>query len=455
MGGPEPAHGARAGARLSVAVSLRQEATELLQALIRLDTVNPPGNETRAAELLRSYLEENGVVCELYAKEPDRANLVARIPGSAGGPRLALLSHTDTVLADPAEWQVDPWSGELRDGEVWGRGALDMKGQVAASAVALASLAREGFKPTGDLIFVAAADEEVGVEVGLQWLVQAHPEAVRAEYSLNEGGGAVRPFEGRRVFGVCCAEKGVFRFTVTAEGVAGHASMPRMGDNAVLKLAPLIERMREQPSFDLTEEPRALFEALGEPAGGDPEAALERLRARDPGLAFIIEPMLGVTITPTRLAASEKINVIPSRAQVQVDCRVPPGFGEAETLARVEEVLGADGYRLSFDERVVGNRSAMEGALMDAVREWVGEREPEATVVPVVLPGFTDSRWFRDSFPDCIAYGFCPQRHMTLYESAPLIHGADERIDVRDVGFAADFFDWLAKRMLGEEGGDG
>jgi acetylornithine deacetylase/succinyl-diaminopimelate desuccinylase-like protein len=170
------------------AVSLRDEVTRLLQELIRVDTVNPPGNETAAAELLREYLEPHGVQCELYARVPERANLVARIPGG-GGPRLALLSHTDTVLADAAEWEVDPWSGVLRDGEIWGRGALDMKGEVAASAVALASLAREGFEPSGDLIFVAAADEEVNVDFGLSWLCREHPEAVRAEYALNEGGG--------------------------------------------------------------------------------------------------------------------------------------------------------------------------------------------------------------------------------------------------------------------------
>ena len=149
------------------------EVVDLLQRLIQLDTVNPPGNETRAADLLRDYLEDSGVHCELYGKVPERANLVARIPGRNGGPRLLLMSHTDTVLADPAEWSVDPWSGELRDGHVWGRGALDMKGQVAAGAVAIASLAREGFQPAGDLIFVAAADEEVGegVQYGLPWLV--------------------------------------------------------------------------------------------------------------------------------------------------------------------------------------------------------------------------------------------------------------------------------------------
>src|SRR5438309_5829948 len=157
---------------------LREEVTSLLQELIRLNTVNPPGNETVAAELLREYLEPFGVRCELYARSPDRANLVARIPGSGDGPRLLFLSHTDTVLADPAEWTVDPWSGELRDGQVWGRGALDMKGQVAASAVAIASLAREGFTPAGDIIFAATADEEMGEapDYGLSWLVQAHPE---------------------------------------------------------------------------------------------------------------------------------------------------------------------------------------------------------------------------------------------------------------------------------------
>src|SRR6059036_2218881 len=143
-------------------MTFREEATDLLQRLIRLDTFNPPGNETLAAELLRDYLAESGVAAELYAKVPERANLVARIPGHGSGPSLLLLCHTDTVLADAAEWQVDPWSGELRDGEIWGRGALDMKGQVAANAVALASLAREGFEPSGDLIFAATADEEMG-----------------------------------------------------------------------------------------------------------------------------------------------------------------------------------------------------------------------------------------------------------------------------------------------------
>src|SRR5213078_3414967 len=189
-------------------LTLREEATDLLQRLIRLDTVNPPGNETIAAGLLRDYLAESGVDAELYAKVPERANLVARIPGRAEGPRLLLLSHTDTVVADPVEWQLDPWSGELRNGHVWGRGALDMKGQVAASAVAIASLAREGFEPAGDLVFAATADEEVGdTDLGLSWLCAAHPEAVRCEYAINEGAGDRVVIGGRTLYLCATAEK--------------------------------------------------------------------------------------------------------------------------------------------------------------------------------------------------------------------------------------------------------
>src|SRR2546426_3472172 len=195
-------------------VSIRGEVTELLQGLIRVDTTNPPGNETAVAELLRAYLEESGAVCELYARVPERANLVARIPGRGNGPKLLLLSHTDVVLADATEWTADPFGGELRDGEGWGRGALDMKSQVAASAVAIASLAREGFEPAGDLIFCSVADEEVGIGYGLMWLCEAHPDAVRCDYAVNEGSGD-RLELGGNVFYVCAtAEKMTAPFSI-------------------------------------------------------------------------------------------------------------------------------------------------------------------------------------------------------------------------------------------------
>ncbi len=268
-------------------------------------------------------------------------------------------------------------------------------------------------------------------------------------------------YGGVRRYGVCCAEKGRFRFTVTASGVAGHASMPDMGENALLKLVPVLERLgARQPAYELTAEPSAFLRALGENPG-DPTGAVARLRAADARLATMFEPMLGITFAPTMISASEKLNVIPSKAVLKVDCRVPPGLGEDETRRAIAEVLGPhpplhpspdhpeDGLRIEFTERIAGNRSPMQSSLMDAISEWVQAHDPGAHTVPTILPGFTDSRHFRAAFPECIAYGFFPQRYQSLGETAPLIHGADERIDVRDLAYATEFFRDLALRILG------
>jgi acetylornithine deacetylase/succinyl-diaminopimelate desuccinylase-like protein len=234
------------------------------------------------------------------------------------------------------------------------------------------------------------------------------------------------------------------------DGVAGHASMPGMGENALLKMGPVLDRLAaRQPSYELTDEPRGFLRGLGEDPE-DPAGSIARLRAADPRLATMFEPMLGVTFTPTRIRASEKINVIPSRAELKVDCRVPPGLGEEQVRRGVAEVLGEEeGFRIEFTEQVVGNRSPMDSELMRTIINWIGQRDPGAAVVPVILPGFTDSRHFRAAFPECVAYGFFPQRHQSLIETAPLVHSADERIDVRDLQFATEFFTDLATSALG------
>ncbi|HUZ28521.1 MAG TPA: M20/M25/M40 family metallo-hydrolase [Solirubrobacteraceae bacterium] len=432
---------------------LEQETTEVLQRLVRFNTVNPPGNEQPAMEFLAGYLADAGFETELLTPVEGRPNLVADLHGTGDGPTLCFLGHVDTVLADASEWTHDPWSGDVADGFLWGRGALDMKSQVAAEAVAGAALARSGWRPAhGHLKLVFVVDEETGGELGAQWLTANHPDRVRCDMLLNEGGGLGFDFEGRRHYGVCCGEKGVFRFTLTARGVAGHASLPRTGDNALVKLGPVLERLaRAEPSFELTEPVEILLDRLGADPQ-DPAGALARIAGSEPALVIVAEPMMGVTLSPTMVHASDKVNVIPSRAELKVDCRVPPGLGEDAARRRIQQVLGAvgDELELEFTETVVGNQSPAATPLMDAIERWVVLAHPGTDTVPVLLPGFSDSRWFRDAFPDCAAYGFFPQRYMTLFDAAPLVHSADERIDVRDLGFASGFYADVARDLLGQ-----
>src|ERR1700691_4313009 len=357
-----------------------------------------------------------------------------------------------------------------------------MKSQVAAEVVAAAGLARERWRPARRPgLIVADADEETGGELGAKWLTETHPEKVRCDMLLNEGGGPHFELNGRRYYGVCCAEKGVFRFTVSTDGAAGHASMPKLGENALLKLGPVLERFAtRQPALAPTAEPLAFLRGVGEDES-DPAAALARLEQIDARLLQLLEPMFGVSFAPTKVSASEKINVIPSKAELRVDCRVPPGLGEAETKQAIEQVLGGiegltlefddangdaasyvpangpagyaprarGGLRIDFTERVIGNRSPIASPLMDALGEWVSAHDAGAKTVPTILPGFTDSRHFRAPFPECVAYGFFPQRHQSLLETQALIHAPDERIDVRDLEWAAEFYRDLALGLLG------
>jgi acetylornithine deacetylase/succinyl-diaminopimelate desuccinylase-like protein len=428
--------------------SLRDEVTELLQELIRLNTVNPPGNETIAAELLRDYLEPFGVECELYARVPDRASLVARIRGSGDGPRLLFLSHTDTVLADPAEWTVDPWSGELRDDHVWGRGALDMKGQVAASAVAIASLAREGFRPRGDLIFAATADEEVGDEpdFGLSWLCREHPDAVRAEYAINEGAGDRVVVGGQVIYLCATAEKMSSPFVLRVHGRSGHASLPSIADNALVKAAGLIERLAAfQPRPQLIPEVAGFLEAVSVSVPAAAEA-VEAARRFDPAAAVMIEPLFSPTVSPTMITASHKRNVIPALTEVTVDCRLLPGQTQAEVEPMLRAVLGDGDYEIVWREGQGGTRSPMDTPLWAAAESFVAEVEPDARVAPICVAGFTDSHWLRETF-GTVAYGFFPVKAMDPDLTARLVHSADERAAVDDLELGVRFLRHAAQAI--------
>jgi acetylornithine deacetylase/succinyl-diaminopimelate desuccinylase-like protein len=429
------------------ATSLRTEVTELLQALLRVDTVNPPGHETRAAEVLRDYLAGQGIACRLVGRTPERMNVVARLPGG-DGPSLAFMCHTDTVLADADEWTRGPWSGDLVDGEVWGRGALDMKGQVAAEAVAFASLAREGWRPAGDLVFVAAADEEVGAGFGLEWLVETHPDLVRVDYAINEGGGD-RIVLGEGVYYGCgVAEKTCAPFRLRVRGRSGHASVPRIADNALLKAAPLVAALGAlRPAPTLIPEVRRLFElALDDvPAAED---ALERARAAlGPAAVELVEPLLAPTFSPTMIEAARAFNVVPGACDVTVDCRLLPGQCAAEIEPMLRSALGEEAWELEWIEEVGGTRSELDGPLWAALEDWVAGLEPGARLLPCCNPGFTDNHYLRHAF-GTTAYGFFPLRAMDGELAARLEHSADERAAVDDLELGVDALRHVALTLL-------
>jgi acetylornithine deacetylase/succinyl-diaminopimelate desuccinylase-like protein len=432
-------------------VTLREEVTGLLQELLRQNTVNPPGNEIRAAEVLQAYFAGSGIECELYAREPHRPNVVARTRGR-DGPSLMLLSHTDTVLADPAEWDRDPWSGDLVEGEVWGRGALDMKGQVAASAVAFASLVREGFSPAGELLFTSVADEEVGgvgddEGYGLRWLAQTHPDAVRCDYAVNEGGGDRLVLDGAPVYLCATAEKMSAPFTLRVHGRSGHASMPGIADNALVKAAGYISALGAyEPPRELIPEARALLEAV---VGEAPplEEVLPRARALDPMLAELVEPLLSFTLSPTMIDASHQRNVVPALCEVVVDCRLLPEQTPDDVEPILRGLLGEDSYELEWREAVGGTRSRLDSPLWDALAEFTAWMEPGARIAPVACPGFTDSHYLREAF-GTVAYGFFPLREMDTELATKLVHSANERAAVVDLELGVEMMRSVARSLL-------
>jgi acetylornithine deacetylase/succinyl-diaminopimelate desuccinylase-like protein len=429
-------------------VSLCEEATRLLQALLRQNTVNPPGNEIRAANVLRDYFAREGTEVELYARDPDRPNVVARLKGG-DGPTLLFLSHTDTVLADPAEWERDPWSGDLVDGEVWGRGALDMKSQVAASAVAFASLKREGFEPAGDLVFLTVADEEVGQGVGwgLRWLVTEHPEAARCDYAINEGGGDRLLLGGNPVYLCSTAEKMSAPFRLRVRGRSGHASMPGIADNALVKAARYVEALGAyEPPRHLIPEARGFLEAvLGE--APPLEEALARAGELSPLLPPLVEPLLSLTLSPTMIDASHQRNVIPAVCEVTVDCRLLPEQTPADAEPLIRAALGNGSYELEWIEAMGGTRSALETPLWDAVAGFVAGIEPGARIAPIACAGFTDSHYLREAY-GTTAYGFFPIKAMDTELAARLVHSANERVAVDDLELGTEMLRAVATSLL-------
>ena len=432
----------------------RREAIDLAGELIRIDSTN--GNETAVAEVLAAYLTANGIDTELVARDPARANLLARIPGTSGGPSLAFVGHSDVVPADARDWTHPPFAGVIDDeGVLWGRGAVDMKNEVAARAAAMASLARSGWRGAGDLLLVVVADEEDGAaEVGMNWLVHERPD-IATDFALNEGGGITFTLsDGRRMAEISVGEKGTCPIRVEAIGEAGHASTPTLGDNAVPLLGQLLARLG-QGVAEPVDHPavRTMLETLLGSGAVDHlglAEAIRRASALHPTLVASLPAVAGTTMAPTMLHGSTARNVLPARAAVELDCRILPGTTEAEVLAAVRRRLGDDiTYELTLAEPAVhGNASLAEGALWDVVSAFVANRL-DAQMFPSLCSGFTDSIYLRREF-STVAYGFSPFSTTPTEVIEAGYHNRNERIHIDDIALSSDFHVYAARALLGE-----
>ena len=443
----DPAHPADLGA-----ARRRSEAIDLAARIIRVDSTN--GNETAVAEVLAEFLAEAGVEAELVARDPGRANLVARIPGTGDGPSLAFVGHSDVVPADPRDWTRPPFGAEIDDdGYLWGRGAVDMKNEVAARTAAVASLARAGWRGRGDLLLVVAADEEDGsAEVGMNWLVHERPD-IATTYALNEGGGIAFPLaDGRHLTEISVGEKGTCPIRVDAIGEAGHASTPTLGNNAVPLLGQLLARLgRGEAEPQDHPQVRVMLDTLLGAGAVERLGLAEAIRRGGllhPDLATSLPAVAGTTMAPTLLHGSPARNVMPARAGVELDCRILPGTTEQDVLDAVRRRLGDDlRYELTAPEPANhGNASPAGSPLWDVVRRFADEHL-DTTLFPTLCSGFTDSVYLRREF-GTVAYGFSPFATTPAGVIDAGYHNADERVHIDDIALSADFHVYAATHLL-------
>lgn len=447
---------------MATATERTAETVELLQALIRNECVNDgtpeSGQEVRNADLLATYLEGTGLDLQRYEPTPGRTSLVARIEGSdPDAPSLCLMGHTDVVPVNPHGWSRDPFAGELVDGEVWGRGAVDMLNLTAAQAVVFRALADRGFRPRGDLVFFAVADEESGSAHGARWMAANEADAIRADYVLTENGGLHSGTDASPVISVNVAEKGAAWRRLTVRGTPGHGSMPYRTDNALVKAAAVVQRLADykpQPRFH--ELWRAQVESMGLPDEARDqlldEDRIDEFLADVPhaGTAGHLHACTHTTFSPNVGEGPGKTNVIPDRVSIDVDIRTMPGEHTDEVSAHLREALGdlADHVETEVIIDDAASASRIDTPLWDALERSITKPFPSARLSPQFIVGFTDARVYREM--GSVAYGaglLSPS--ISGGEFSRRFHGHDERIDVESLRLTTGMYLDVCQDMLG------
>ncbi|MGA2410498.1 MAG: M20/M25/M40 family metallo-hydrolase [Candidatus Binataceae bacterium] len=393
--------------------SFEQETLAYLRALIRLNTTNPPGNEVIVAEYLAKALGEAGLEPVMIAPELTRTNLIARIDGRDRSPgALMLSSHTDVVPVEAGRWTRDPFSAEIAQGCIWGRGSIDMKSKCAMDLAIALAIKRAGAVPDRDVIIAAVADEEAGSELGARYLVEHHPDLVRADFVLNETGGFTLYMGERRFYPIQVAEKGFVTVKMTVTAAPGHGSMPR-ADTAIAWMADLIGRITRTPMRRrLTPLMRRTLSELGIV----PEKAPPLFR-----------PMIANTVTPTILRAGYKDNVIPGEASVVLDGRTLPGEDERSFLRELREIVGPE-PTLEVIKAAPPAEASADTPLFRLIKARLEEADPGAAAIPWMLPGATDSKFYAQLGATC--YGLSPVRLDPKMPFGSLYHGNDERLPI-------------------------
>jgi acetylornithine deacetylase/succinyl-diaminopimelate desuccinylase-like protein len=414
--------------------ALEREVAGLLRRLIGCDTSNPPGHETHAAAILEDYLNEAGLCCERVAKEQARANLLVRLPGTGTGPSLAFLGHLDVVPARREDWSVEPFAAIERDGVIWGRGAVDMKCQVAATSVALATLAREGFQPNGDVMLLLMADEELGdAGVGSPFFVEARPD-LRPDYIVGEGAGERFTTPSGPVYLLDCGVKATASATLTVHGRAGDASLPEAGVDALTEMSRLLARLDAYRSpIRIPPEIEPVLDALGDQAD-TPEQRLATARAAHPGLDRILGALVGTVMHATMLDAPGPPNAIADRATATIECIVLPSTTLEDLEVELRTAFGPGRYELDIVAPRGGLVSSPDTPLRDAIEDFLAEHDPDARLLTALGYGFSDCDVMRDAYGS-VAYGFIPFRHADPMTNLETKHGPDERIATKDVLF--------------------
>ncbi len=421
----------------------------ILSDLIRLNTVNPPGNEIEVVRYLKELFDAARIPYEIVESAKDRANVMARL--GSGSKKLLFLSHSDVVPAGEG-WDFDPFCGEISDGVVYGRGALDCKGLMAAQVYALLQLAREGAPLNGVLILAATADEEKGGHFGVKYLLENCPDKIQADFAINEGGEEPVFLNGRMIYFIQVGEKGTAWSKLQAAGKSCHGSVPALGDNAVIKMARALNALAGyEPEIRLIPEVEYLLQELLRVKGLDGVVSKDNVDIllngfEDKSFAETLRAMTRMTVSPNVIEGGSKTNVVPDQCSASVDIRILPGQDENYVISELRRYVGED-IPVEVDNYVAPTFSTSQSDYYRLVEKTTREMAGDGVLcLPHISPGATDSRFLRSA--GIPSYGIGHMDREFDQDARITIHGKNERIDVSSLYFKADFLMVLARKYL-------